>query len=72
MVHRIYDFSLPHSAIITNSEKDGIFIPAGFDSMRLISELGKMDNKKKVDESSNSDEDDAAEDFDKPFEEVLN
>ena len=73
MAHRLYDYSLPHSAIITNSEKDGIFIPSGFDSMRLISELGKMENKKKSDGVDSADSDnDNAEDFEKPFDEVLN
>jgi hypothetical protein len=73
MVHRIYDFVLPHSAIITNDGKDGVFIPAGFDSMRLISELGKMENKKKKDESGSSGSDEElGDDFEKPFEDVLN
>ena len=74
MAHRIYDFNLPYPAVITNTEKDGIFIPAGFDSMRLISELGKMDNKKKVEgiDSADSDGDNDADNFDKPFDEVLN
>ena len=42
--------------------------------MRLISELGKIDNKKKVEgiDSADSDGDNDADDFDKAFEEVLN
>lgn len=73
MVHRVYDFTLPHSAQITNNEKEGIFIPSGFDSIRLISELGKMDKKNKggVD-SADSDDANNEQDFEKPFEEVLN
>ncbi len=45
MAHRIYEYSLPYPVVITNSDKESIFIPAGFDSMRLISELGKLANK---------------------------
>lgn len=39
MLHRLYDYDLTHAAEVL--EKENLFLPAGFDTPNLISELVK-------------------------------
>jgi dynein light intermediate chain 1, cytosolic len=67
-VHRLYDFTFPHTSQIT--EKESIFIPAGFDSLRLINQIVKTEAKGEVD-PEDVDEEPVEEKVERPFEEEI-